>query len=585
MGRRRRRRVDPANDWEQLELLCTWPEQREYERIRPLVLFGEPVPERSAETGDSERTLYRRIAAFGEEGMRSLFSSPKAKRRVLPPQVRRKIVDLKAEHPPLNLEEIANVCGVLFGRRPDGQTVKAVLAESAIPRKLVRRFEPYREIPDDRDRREAVVALHEEGWADKSIASYLRVDRSTVYRVRKRFEEEGEEGLKDRPVGRPKGVQKVDLRAMLEARKMQENPELGEFRVQAALERIGIHLGRRTMGRILAANREAEGLRKPSRGRKEKRKMPFEASHRHEYWTSDVRYVSHSIPETGQAYVVAILENYSRAILASALTLSQDTNAYLCVLHAAIERYGSPGTIVTDGGGIFRSDRAKAVYGALGIGKVEIERGQPWQSFIETNFGLQRRLADHSFAKAETWEELVEEHDLWLERHNTQRHFAHEGREDGRRSPSEVLGPVRLVRHHPEDLGRAFFSTMFVRRLDASGYARIKHWRVYGEEGLARCEVALWLGNDGLVVEYAGQALSRYDVSLSPGEGKLEEVTNPRLFATRYRRMSQPRLFALDDALGAGGWLKALRLEEYAARARRPPLALQQALFPYLEAL
>jgi len=51
--RRRRRRVEPTDDWEQLELLCTWDEQREYERIRPLVLFGEPVPERAAETGSS----------------------------------------------------------------------------------------------------------------------------------------------------------------------------------------------------------------------------------------------------------------------------------------------------------------------------------------------------------------------------------------------------------------------------------------------------------------------------------------------------------------------------------------------------
>ncbi len=90
--------------------------------------------------------------------------------------------------------------------------------------------------------------------------------------------------------------------------------------------------------------------------------MPFEASFRHQFWASDVRYLEHSIPGTGQAYVVAILENYSRAILASAVTLSQDTNAYLSVLHAAIERHGSPKTIVTDGGGIFRSDRAKAVY-------------------------------------------------------------------------------------------------------------------------------------------------------------------------------------------------------------------------------
>ena len=36
---------------------------------------------------------------------------------------------------------------------------------------------------------------------------------------------------------------------------------------------------------------------------------------------------------------------------------------------------------------------------------------------------------------------------------------------------------------------------------------------------------------------------------------------------------------------GPVGWLKALRLEEYAARVRRRPRALQGALFSYLDAL
>jgi hypothetical protein len=48
--------------------------------------------------------------------------------------------------------------------------------------------------------------------------------------------------------------------------------------------------------------------------------------------------------------------------------------------------------------------------------------------------------------------------------------------------------------------------------------------------------------------------------------------------------VAQPRLFGL-DALGEAGWLKALRLEGYAPRRPRGPLALQQALFPYAEAL
>ena len=125
--------------------------------------------------------------------MESVFASLKAKRRVLPSAIRRTIVDLKAEHPPLNLEEIANICGVLFGCRPDGHTVKVVLKESAIPRKARRRFERYHDAEDIRESRLALVTLHREGWADKSIADYMGVDRSTVYRVRKRFEEHGEE--------------------------------------------------------------------------------------------------------------------------------------------------------------------------------------------------------------------------------------------------------------------------------------------------------------------------------------------------------------------------------------------------------
>ena len=59
-GRRRRRRVEPTDDWGQLELLCGWPEQVAYEQIRPLVLFGSSAAERSRQTGSAERTLRRK---------------------------------------------------------------------------------------------------------------------------------------------------------------------------------------------------------------------------------------------------------------------------------------------------------------------------------------------------------------------------------------------------------------------------------------------------------------------------------------------------------------------------------------------
>ncbi len=64
--------------------------------------------------------------------------------------------------------------------------------------------------------------------------------------------------------------------------------------------------------------------------------------------------------------------------------------------------------------------------------------------------------------------------------------------------------------------------------------------------------------------------------------GELRSVGKPRLFETSWA-LPHPRLFAL-DALGEGGWLKALRLEGYAPRSPRRPEGLQQALFAYHEA-
>src|SRR5215208_3264820 len=266
---------------------------------------------------------------------------------------------------------------------------------------------------------------------------YLRVGTSTVYRILRRWAEEGPEGLEDRPHGRPPGVRKVTLRAMEAIRRFQQNPNLGEVRIHAALAQIGIHLSPRTCLRILALNREIYGLDKPKGPVKEKKEMPFAARRRHQYWSADVRYVDND-RVGGRAYTISVLDNHSRAVLASALTRTQDLASYLSVLYAAVERYGSPEALVTDGG-IFRATQARAVYEALGIAKHEIERGRPWQNYIETHFNVQCRMADWYFARAESWTGLAAAHERFVEDYNAQAHFAHAGRADGRRSPAEVL--------------------------------------------------------------------------------------------------------------------------------------------------
>src|SRR6266567_4407012 len=86
-----------------------------------------------------------------------------------------------------------------------------------------------------------------------------------------------------------KGPRKVTLRIQNEIRKLQENPLLGEWRMSAALSRMGVEVSPATCGRIMAANRQLYGLEKSQRQPRAKLEMPFKASHRHEYWSCDIR--------------------------------------------------------------------------------------------------------------------------------------------------------------------------------------------------------------------------------------------------------------------------------------------------------
>jgi hypothetical protein len=69
--------------WEQVKQLCLWPEQRRYELLRPVVLYGDTPAERAAQNGANERTLRRQADQFEAEGLLSFFSSPTTTARCL----------------------------------------------------------------------------------------------------------------------------------------------------------------------------------------------------------------------------------------------------------------------------------------------------------------------------------------------------------------------------------------------------------------------------------------------------------------------------------------------------------------------
>jgi len=566
--------VATTDDWQQLELLVRSPEQRVYELIRPIVLFGRPPAVRARETGAPQRTLYRQADAFDRDGMASLFPPPKpAKHHALPEDLRRALRDLKAEHAPLNLREIATICDLRFGRGLSHHTVKRILAEAPVAPVATRRFPPYQQIADPAARRLAIIRLHSEGWNKKSIADYLRCSRVTVHETLKRWAAEGVAGLDDKPHARKDGPRKVDMAVMARVRDLAQNPELGAFRLYAALTQLGIHVSVRTCGRLLARNRALYGPVAPRPEPKGPRPMPFAAQRRHQIWSVDIRYLKNDTV-AGRAYSIAILDNYSRALVASALSPRQDLTAFLIVLYAAIRQHGAPEILVSDSGSVFRAQQARAIYRALGIDKREIARKQPWQNYVEAMFAVQRRMADWDFARAEGWDALADEYARWTANYNAQEHFAHQHRPEARRSPAAVLGFVQGRHVAPEELHRIFYRTRFRRVVDRLGYLRFRHWRVYGERGLAGEPVAVWLYDTSLTIEFADEVLAQYRVTYQPDKRHLATVDEPRLFTTPHRS-PQPYLWQLGDS----EWLEVLRCPVYAPRRLRAESAVPPPLF------
>jgi len=574
-----RPRRAPTDDWTQPRLLVTSSEQETYEMPRPIVLFRQPARARARETGVPERTLRHKAARFAELGMRSLFAPddpPAPDRRTLPLGIRKAIVELKAEYPPLKPFAIARICQHRFDRPISYHTVAKVLATAPLPLHPPRRLPRYRNMPDPMRRRKAIVDLSLEGWSITSIAGYLETTRPRIYEILARWEAEGWPGLADRSHAPHHPARKLDLKAMAAIGRLQANPELGEFRIHAALAQRGIDLSPRTCGRILALHRALGAPRLAAAAPREAQPMPFAAQRRHQFWSVDIRYITNHALGTGKpVYVISILENFSRALLASAISPRQDLTAYLIVLRAAVETHGAPEVLVSDSGGVFKANHAKAIYAALGITHRHLDAGQPWQNSIETHFNVMRRMADDHYAQATSLTAPQARHERFVHDYNHQPHAAHGKRPKGRRSPATVLSWVQGAWCEPAALDR-LFRLRATRVLDRGGSVRFRHWRLYGERGLSGARAAVWVWDDTLTIEHAAETLAQYHVTVAAEGRELTEVAEPRLYATGHVSPQPflPMLAELD-------WRPAQRLLPYRPRRpRRDPGP--QALLPVL---
>lgn len=154
--------------------------------------------------------------------------------------------------------------------------------------------------------------------------------------------------------------------------------------------------------------------------------------------------------------------------------------------------------------------------------------------------------------------------------YNHQEHFAHQDREDGLRSPSEVLGGASGRQVLVPTLQDIFDLLMANRTFRPNGYIRYQNWHVYGQERLYGERAAVLLMKETLTIAYKSQVVARYGITASPdGHGRRTIDTAQELFTVPPPTPAPQAPLWDAPTLQDIEWRKVYRAQRYAPRRRK----------------
>jgi hypothetical protein len=173
---------------------------------------------------------------------------------------------------------------------------------------------------------------------------------------------------------------------------------------------------------------------------------------------------------------------------------------------------------------------------------------------IEAQFKVQLRLADCKCAQAQTFGEVQNQPAAFIETFHTTAHWAHRQRDDGARTPVDVLGWRRGRRVEPQQLRELFGRTGFLRTVNRYGFVSVQRFSLSAEDGLSRQRVSIWIYEGELSIAYQQILLARYRCTYDPQHRQLQDVREPTLYPTPFAS-PQLELIELDEAQ----WVKFQR--------------------------
>ncbi len=197
----------------------------------------------------------------------------------------------------------------------------------------------------------------------KDFTGLVGVSQHTLYKWKKRFEEEGPAGLEDRPKGPGVGSKLSDetQRAILMMK--QAHPEWGQDRIHSMLMRTqGLGASPGAIGRYL----EQEGYvveDVPTKPHPDKPRR-FERARPNQLWQTDL-FTFMLKRQNRRVHLVAFMDDHSRFITGYGLHASSSGVFVREVLEAAIANHGAPEEILTDNGTQYHTWRGKSEFTKL----------------------------------------------------------------------------------------------------------------------------------------------------------------------------------------------------------------------------
>jgi len=169
---------------------------------------------------------------------------------------------------------------------------------------------------------------------------------------------------------RPDSAEELDLLKRLDEL-FTENPMYGSRRMQVALERAGVRVGRRRIRRLMRKLGLWAVTPRPdtSRPHPEHKIYPYllrdlVIERPNQVWATDITYIP---MRRGFLYLVAILDWATRKVLAWRLSNTLTSDFCVAALNEALARYGKPEIFNTDQGSQFTSADFTAVLKAHAI--------------------------------------------------------------------------------------------------------------------------------------------------------------------------------------------------------------------------